>query len=205
MSNHLAIAATTATLRTLVSRAARVVPGAEVTTVRPDSIAGGKLTRGVNLYLYLVTHNGTFENDDVPTRRTDGTLATRPRVALDLHYLVSFYGDEGRLEPQLLLGSTLATLRQQPMLTPALIREAIGASTSPDLSGSDLDQQLPRVQVVAARLTPDELARLWPVFFQSPYLLSTVFQCSVVFVDALTTPSERAPVKKVDLTPEPMS
>src|SRR5574337_2008951 len=102
MSNFRAIATVTATLvvEVLQAAATAAVPGASVTMSRPDSAGGGAPSARVNLYLYQVTPNAAWRNADLPTRGSEGQLAQRPRVSLDLHYLLTFYGDEGQLEPQ---------------------------------------------------------------------------------------------------------
>src|SRR5438105_4270202 len=127
MSNFLAIATTTATLRQLLAEAiAADVPGAVITTVRPDGARAGTPTVGVNLYLMQVAPNPHWRNVDLPTRRSDGlSVLQRPQAALDLTYLMTFYGDETRLEPQRLLGSVTRTLHAQPLLTRQRIRDTI--------------------------------------------------------------------------------
>jgi hypothetical protein len=158
MSNHLAVAAVTSSLQALVARAIQVVPGARATTVRPDLLGTESLVRGVNLFLYMASVNASFENHDTPTRNADGTLVTIPRTPLDLHYLVSFYGDEARFEPQILLGCTVGVLRQQPVLTAQLVQSAIAAG-GPALAGSDLDKQVLRQQpVLTAQLVQSAIA-----------------------------------------------
>src|SRR5262249_14162180 len=105
MSNHLAIATVTATLRDLLFAAVSVdVPGAAVTRVRPDGAVSGVPTTGVNISLYQVTPSAAARNEDLPTRSQSGELVRRPRVGLDLHYLLTFYGTEAQLVPQRLLG-----------------------------------------------------------------------------------------------------
>jgi hypothetical protein len=92
MSNFLAIATVTAALRQTLNAVAGIdVPGAEVTTMRPDEPTNTDAR--VNIYLYQVTPNAAWRNADLPTRRNDGGLVQRPQVALDLHYLLTFYGD----------------------------------------------------------------------------------------------------------------
>ena len=106
MSNHLAIATVTATLSQIIGTAvSAVVPGADVTTLRPDAPQDNNRHTRVNLFLYQVTPNSAWRNADLPSRRPDGTLSQRPQAALDLYYLITFYGDENQLEPQRLLGS----------------------------------------------------------------------------------------------------
>jgi hypothetical protein len=58
VSNQLSIAAATATLRYILHPAMDIVPGAQVTTVRPDHLGKSKLTKGVNVYLYRITPLG---------------------------------------------------------------------------------------------------------------------------------------------------
>ena len=80
MSNTLAIATVTETLRHLIHRAlpGSGVGGAHVTTVRPDNTAGLPAA-GVNIFLYQVTPNPAWQNADLPTRRADGSLLRGPR------------------------------------------------------------------------------------------------------------------------------
>src|SRR3954463_8684899 len=96
MSNFRALATVTATLqRVLQSTIQTDVPGATVTTVRPGDDASANLpTTGINLFLYQVTQNPHRLGDDLPTRRADGGLVQRPVAPLELHYLMSCYGDD---------------------------------------------------------------------------------------------------------------
>ncbi len=203
MSNHLAVATVTQALKALLSRAVQVVPGAQVSSVRPDAIGKDGLVRGVNVFMFLATINPSFENQDTPTRRADGTLVDVPCTPLDLQYLFTFYGDDTMLEPQILLASTFAELRRQPVLNAALIKDAIGGTTMPDLSGSDLADQLPRVTVTPLRLDVDLLHKLWPNY-QCPYILSAAFRCSVVLVHSDVVAATSPAVKKVGVASGPI-
>src|SRR5215470_6001606 len=101
MGNDLAIATVTATVRDLpFSAISPVIPGADVTMVRPDGTASGVPTTGVNVFLYQVTPSAALRTDDLPTRNQAGDLIQRPRIGLDLHYLLTFYGPEAQLVPQ---------------------------------------------------------------------------------------------------------
>src|SRR6202035_3433386 len=118
MSNALAIAAVTETLVQLLTRnlvEVSMVPNAWVSSVTPDQTA--RLANpGVNIFLYQVTPNAAFRNADLPTRAADGALLRKPQAALDLHYLLTFYGDESALEPQRLLGAVTLALHSNPNL-----------------------------------------------------------------------------------------
>ena len=109
MSNHLAVAMVTSALsRTLSEALASESPGgvqnAKVTTQRPQTLPTTDTdAAGVNVFLFRVLPNGARSADELPARRGDGSLVRRPRQALDLRYLLTFYGDETSLEPQRLL------------------------------------------------------------------------------------------------------
>ena len=70
-----------------------------------------------------------------PVRASDGTLLNRATAALDLHYLISAYGEENELVGQRLIGSVVRTLTEIPILPADVLEEA---AQRPYLSGSDL-------------------------------------------------------------------
>src|SRR5262249_61679827 len=90
--------------------------GAGVSVTRPGAGGNAPPPPSVNLFLYQVSPNAAWRNDDLPTRRPDGRLVHRPQAALDLHYLLSFYGDDKVFEPQRLLGRVTRTLPAHPTL-----------------------------------------------------------------------------------------
>lgn len=124
MSNALAIAAVTETLRNLISQGldSAQVSGAWVSTVSPDQPASKLAIPGVNIFLYQISPNAALRNRDLPTRAADGTLLNKPTAAVDLHYLLTFYGDDFTLEPQRLLGATTLALHTTPTLPITLIQ-----------------------------------------------------------------------------------
>lgn len=187
MSNHLAIATVTATLRTTLANvlaADQLGVDPNVTTVRPDVLGSDKLKTGVNLYLYQVVSNPARTNDDLPTRNPDGALVRRPQVALDLHYLVSFYGNDADLEPQRLLGSVARALHARPVLTRDAILKTLQQSDAPPwIAASDLAEQIDRIRLTPLPLSLEELSKIWSVFFQTKYALSVAYAGSVVLIE----------------------
>jgi hypothetical protein len=200
MSNFLAIATVTATLRDMLHDSILAdVSGADVTTVRP--VTGAQTpTVGANIYLYQITPNVAFRNADLPTRGSNGDLSQKPTAALDLHYLLTFYGDDTRLEPQRVLGSVVRTLHAQPVITPKAIRTTIThALSNPNLSflsNSNLADSIESVKLTQMPLSLEELSKLWSVFYQIPYMLSLAYQAAVVFIETDDVVRDALPVRQ---------
>jgi Pvc16 N-terminal domain len=199
MSNFLAIATVTATLRQLIQDSVEVdVPGAGVSTVSPNKAGGDPDTTKINIFLYQVTTNSAFRNVDLPTRSSDGLLVQRPKVALDLHYLFSFYGNEEEFVPQRLLGSAVRTLHTTPQLPrPRIVQKTQELDF---LAGVGLDQEPELVKFTPIPLSLEELSKLWSVFPQTPYVLSIVYIATVVIIESEETPRQALPVKKPLIT-----
>lgn len=195
MSNFSAVATVTATLRRVLQTALQAdVSGATVTAVRPGEGQGAATPdHGTNIFLYQVNPNPQWRNEDLPSRRQDGQLAQRPVAALDLHYLLSFYGAEETLEAQRLLGSTVAFLHSQPILPRSEIDSAVANNAF--LTNSDLAEQVDLVRFTPLGMTLEELSRLWSVFLQVRYTLSVTYRASVVLVERRVTPQPALPVR----------
>lgn len=199
MSNFLAVATVSASMRRMLQTiVGQDVNGATVTTVRPPGTSGALPTTGVNLYLYQVTPNANWRNNDLPTRRSDGSLLGLPEAAIDLHYLLSFHGDAAQLEPERLLGSVIRTLHARPILTRQTIEETLNDPTFGFLAGSDLAEQVDQIRFIPLGLNLDELAQLWNgVFNETEYHLSVAYRASVVLLTSEQEPPQPAlPVKE---------
>ena len=196
MSNHLAVATVTTALQRVLNAAVMAdVNGATATAVRPDTAQAALPAKGVNVFLYQVTPNGGLRNVDMPTRRGTGGPAARPTAAIDLHYLLSFYGDETTLDAQRVLGSVVRQLHSVPYLTRQAIADAVTASSW--LTGSDLVDQVDLVKLSPVTLTLDDLSKLWSILFQTVYVPSVVYLASVVLIEADVPARQSFPVRSV--------
>jgi hypothetical protein len=195
MSNFLAVATVTATLqRELQSAVGIDVPGATATTVRPDAPGHGVPEVGVNIFLYEIAPNAAVRNRDLPTRSSNGQeIVQRPAAALDLHYLMSFYGDDD-LGAQRVLGSVVRHLHSQPLLTRKMIQDAVQAHSF--LATSNLADAVDFVRFSPLSLSLEELSKLWSVFFQTTYALSAAYRASLVFIEEELTPVTALPVRE---------
>lgn len=186
MSNFLALATVSAALQLHLSDAVRAaVSGAEVWVDRSDV----KRTQpGVNIYLYRSTPDPALRNQELPTRRADASPVAPPRAAQTLHYLLTYHGKDDEMVPQRLLGATVAALHTRPVLTRELFERVVAEATEtppshPYLATSDLPDAEEVVRVCPDELDLDELSKLWSVFFQSPYQLSTTWTATPVLLE----------------------
>lgn len=206
MSNPLAIATTTVVLGEIVKTGLGAVTGAQVTTLRPDEKENGAPAPEANVFLYQVSPNAALRNADLPTRTSNGDLRRRPQVGLDLHYLISFYGDDKTLEPQRLLGGAVIALHALPQVTRDAIQDIINAAPGAPvedprryLGETDLAEQVERVTFTPLSLDLEELSRLWSTLFRVPYVLSVAYRASVVLIEAASTPKPALPVRSSNL------
>ncbi|HEU4730654.1 MAG TPA: DUF4255 domain-containing protein [Kofleriaceae bacterium] len=198
MSNHLAVAAVTATLRHNLQAVLDAEVSsftARVATQRPNAPSTDLPSPGINIFLFQVTPNAALRNADLPTRRGDGRLVSRPAAALDLHYLLSFYGDDARLEPQILLGCAARALHAQPVLTRDAIQATLSLPMFDFVAESDLAHAIDLVRFTQTALSLEEMSKLWSVFLQSPYVLSMAYQAGVVLLERDLPVSAPLPVR----------
>jgi Pvc16 N-terminal domain len=198
MSNYLAIATVTATLQRILQASVQSdVDGARVTTVRPGGSGSGTPETGVNLYLYHVKPVN-WRNADLPTRHSQNQLVKRPQIALDLQYLLTFYGNEVEQEPQRLLGNVLRALHARPTLTGDIIRDTIADAALDYLADSNLADQVELITLAPSPMSTDELSKIWSVFFQTPYVLSLAYQAGTVLIESEDIPQRALPVRSTD-------
>lgn len=185
MSNHLAIATTTTALQRLLQSSLDAYFGGAVAVSAerpgsPDSTWRSSDWR-VNLFLYQVRPNPSLRNEELAVRRGDGSFASRPCLAVDLHYLLSFYGDESSLQPQRAMGVALTALHSWPVLDRAWLASTIASSA--DLSGGDLDQQPVAVRITPAAMELEDLSRIWSVLLQTAYVPTVPYVVTAVLLE----------------------
>ena len=143
MSNYLAIATVTATIQRVLQNGIAVdMPGILVTTEHPGASGEGIPKKRVNLYLYQAVPNPAWRNNDLRSRRPKGELIKQAQAGLDLFYLLSFYGEDKKLEPQRLLGSAIGSIVDSPILTSEMIQETMQKADNNFLLDSTLKQQV---------------------------------------------------------------
>lgn len=187
MSNALAIATVTATLRNLLQDgfdADPDLPGVAVTTRPPDKARGNNDTGSqVNLFLYQTAIDAAWRNRDMPGKVKPGETGFPP-LPLLLSYLLTAYGlNNDDVNAHHLLGRAMSLLHDHPLLGAAEIQSA--------LPKNDLHEQIERVRITPQPMSLEELSKLWTTF-QTQYRISAAYQAAVVLIES-TRPTVAAP------------
>ena len=195
MSNSRAIAAVTATLRSLIERgfdpardpnADPLLQGTAVTMQPPDEARGANPPdRQLNLYLYQVMPNASYRNADIPRQLRPGETG-QPPLALNLYYLLTAYAiDDQQPVSHRILGRAMAVLNDHPLLGRREIETA--------LPNTGLSEQFERVRLSLQPLALEDIFKLWSGF-QTHYRLSAAYEATVVLIESTRPRSAPAPV-----------
>jgi Pvc16 N-terminal domain len=190
MSNALAIAAVTATLRDLLDKKLDKLAPVKVTARSLDKAreVGGSGDQ-VNLFLYQTMPDAAWRNMDMPRQLKTGETG-QPPLPLILSYLLTAYSDDtDDVKSQILLGRAMSALHDHPLLGSAEIEDV----ATGDLKTSDLHEQLERMRITLQPLPLEELSKLWTAF-QVPYRTSAAYQVSVVLIESTRSAKTPLPV-----------
>jgi len=195
MSNALAIAAATATLRNILQQGVTADPDLNdaTVTIQPlDKARGTNTANQLNLFLYQIQRNAAWVSMDMPRQLLPGESGFAP-LPLNLWYLVTAFGrnDDADNSAQPfghhLLGTAMSVLHDHPVLSAADIVTA----TQTLLPASDLDQQIERIRITFQPLSVEEVYRLW-TGFATQYRLSAAYELAVTLIES--TRAARTPV-----------
>jgi hypothetical protein len=196
MSNYLAIATVTAAISQLLEEVRTEVQGTRI-TVRPPDVANAEAppANRLNIFLYQVAPNAAYRNDDLPARDARGRLAASPRLALNLHYLLTAYAaDNDDLVAQQILASAMRIMNENPVLSRDIIRDAVSARQN--LQMSDLVDQVESIKLTLQPMNLEELSKLWSSFFQTNYRISVAYQATMVLLESRLQPRPALPVRE---------
>ena len=191
MSNTLAIAATTSTLRNLlltqIPSLDSDLSDLEVTIQPLDQARKGITKAQLNLFLYQTVVNGAWRNLDMPRQVRPGETAFPP-LALNLHYLITAYGrgeTDSDATSHRVLGGAMSVLHDHPVLG----RGEISLS----LANNDLADQFERLRITPLTIGIEEMSKLWTVF-QTQYRVSAAYEVTVVLIDSRASVKAALPV-----------
>lgn len=161
-----------------------------VSALPPDRVPTGAEERPqLNLFLYRLTPNTGYRVRPV-TSNSDAAPPERP-LALDLHYLLTAYG-ERNFQAERLIEFALQCLDQTPVISQGMIRAVLGldssatasASLPPALSGisaAEVADQVAQIRINAFTLGLEDLLKLWSSL-QARFRLSLTYRASVALM-----------------------
>jgi hypothetical protein len=207
MSNSLAIAAVTSTLRKLLDDGVRLLDDGVtqdpefsdlfVKTLPPFKVRStGSDTEDnsgnlINIFLYQTAINAAFRNTDMPGQVRSGETG-KPPLALNLYYLITAYGkDDDEVLSHRLLGRAMRILYDYPLLIKSdLLSEG---EIKALFSDSGLDSQLEYIRITLQPMSLDEMSKLWMIF-QTQYRASAAYLVEVVLIESTSRTRTPLPV-----------
>ncbi|WP_282606184.1 DUF4255 domain-containing protein [Pelagibius sp. Alg239-R121] len=207
MSNVLAIAAVTQLLKDLLNDAmidgdVSQALGADfsVTALPPDRVVadnGDSQATQLNVFLHRITPNAALRNTDLPTRSSEGRIVCRPRLALDLHYMLTAVSGE-ELHAEILLGYAMQLFHETAILPRERIRTALMGAVPGDILPNDLGviqaaeiaDQIELLKITPRTLSMDDMSKMWTAL-QANYRTTVAYDVSLVLIerDQPTRPS----------------
>lgn len=174
MSDFRAIGGVSTTLQTLLSDRMEWPDGitSAPVTVGPPPFSTADVNPRlepprVNLFLYRVTENGFLQSQEIPGRGA-GSAFGHPPLSLNLHFLLTAYGNEqiedqatvfDDTNAQFLLGSAMRVLHDLPIVTPnlATVRPPSGVIVLHESLREDFE----RVKTTLEPLTLEDITKIW--------------------------------------------
>jgi hypothetical protein len=215
MPNVFALATVTATLKALLDETISTtelspLSTPEVTARPPDAIIGEDEKNRLNLYPWKVVPNPAFVNERLPAYSGSGTRTHKPRLGLDMYYVLTATGASD-IAAEILLGIGMQVLHEHPLL----LADDIASTIAPPVGGgtdnrpaalkvletSNLAEQVERIGITPIPATDEELGKIWPAF-NSALRMSAFYRVSLALiepeVEIVPGPPVREPV--LDLT-----
>ena len=102
-----------------------------ITSLPPGLVeaSNGSTTSQLNLFMYRVSANSGYSNLGYPSRNGRGQFVNNPPLALNLHYLLTAFG-ERELHSEILLGYGMHLLHENPVLFRSTIRTSLSSASA---------------------------------------------------------------------------
>lgn len=153
----------------------------------------------LNIYLYRVTENGYLQNQEIPGRGTRGAFG-RPPLSLNLHYLITAYGNRALpqdatafddSDAQVLLGNAMRVLHDFPVVTAALatVRPPSGTQILHDSLRDEFD----RLKTTLEPMTLEDLTKVWTAL-SLRMRLGAAYVVNVIQIESRRSPTFPRPV-----------
>jgi hypothetical protein len=218
MSDYLAVAGVSAVLKALLHDALSpngpnsiLGAGPGITALAPDLIdTGAQEQAQLNLFMYYASLNAAYRNAGLPSSDNRGQRLSNPPLGLNLHYLISAYGNKD-FDAEILLAWAMQVFHENPVLAQSDIQSlltAISQSGQPSpevqlLVGTTLASQVESIKITPEALSNEEISRLW-MAFQTHYRPTTSYQVSVVLIQNSARVRSNLPVQSRNISVIPI-
>lgn len=202
MGNALGIASVTHVIKDLLNDGLINQNVSEVldTAIRVSSLPPGQLEGSndsiqsqLNFFMFRVSTNSGWSNIGYPSRNGRGDITGNPPLALDLHYLLTAFGED-ELHAEILLGYGMQLLHENPVLGRELIQHSLSPATVDDpdgrlptsllqLSISGLADQIEQIKITPDPINTEELSKLWSAF-QTRYRPCAAYKVTVILIES---------------------
>jgi hypothetical protein len=207
MSDFLAIGGVSATLKGLLADRMEMPDGIDATkvaiTIGPPAFSPRdnephKEDPRVNLFLYRVSENGYLQNQEIAGRESAGY--GHPPLSLNLHYLLTAYGNkqEGSgstlfddTTAHHLLGSAMRVLHDIPIINDSLT--TVRTPSGEQILDDSLRDSYERVRMSLEPLTLEDITKVWTALALR-YRLSAAYAVNVVQIESRAPRSFPRPV-----------
>jgi hypothetical protein len=154
-----------------------------VTIAPPDVTVSSVPGKRVNLFLYQVTENAYLKNQEIPGTGHPADYG-HPPLSLDLHYLLTAYGEseEDEVEAHQVLGDAMRVLHDHALITDQLLQTRDAEPHQPVLDTS-LRGQFEKVKLYLEPISLEDLSKVWTAL-TAPYRLSVAYKVSVVQIES---------------------
>jgi hypothetical protein len=208
VSDFLAIGGVSATLQSLLSDRMELPDEAPVAPVSigpppfsPKDNEPRKEEPRINLFLYRVDQNGFLQNQEIPGRGGGGY--GHPPLSLNLHYLVTAYGNAEKNTgsngtahfddtiAHYLLGSAMRVLHEVPTVTNELA--SVRAPSGVPILHRSLRDGYERIRLSLEPLTLEDVTKVWTALALR-YRLSAAYLVNVIQIESRQPASFPRPV-----------
>lgn len=201
MSSPAAIAAVSAVLTNLLQDnmvgvlSPALGPGLQVTAIAPDLIElNTNASPQLNLFLYRVEPNKGWWNEGLPCIGADGTVLHSTPLALNLHYLLTAYG-QTNFQAELMLGYAMSLLHDNSAFDHDTLKQMLTQLPSgiQDLGAADLADQPESITITLEPSDTEEIARLWTAIATN-YRTTATYVVTVVLIQTAAPAQSALPV-----------
>jgi hypothetical protein len=170
VSKSRALGAVSASIRDLLEK--EMEPSVAISVAPLDVAVTTIAGKRVNLFLYKIDENAQLKNMDLPGRGSPGAYG-RPPLSIDLHYLLTAYGEteEDQIETQQILGEAMRVMHDNAIIL------------GNDVLDPDFHNELEHVKLYLEPLSLEELSKIWSASTK-PYRTSVGYLVTVIQIES---------------------